>query len=60
MAKTYKIVNNISLPIIENFFILRENRNNLRNNSTKDRKTVRYELVTMKNRTSFLWANLTN
>ena len=31
MAETYKIINAISPPIMEFFFILRENRHNVKN-----------------------------
>ena len=44
MAETYKIINGISPPIMENFYILRENTNNVRNFkeiSNENRKTVK-------------------
>ena len=44
MTETYKIVNGISPPIMENFYILRENTNNVRNFkeiSNENRKTVK-------------------
>ena len=44
MTETYKIINGISPPIMENFYILRENTNNVRNFkeiSNENRKTVK-------------------
>ena len=63
MTGTYKIINGTSPPIIENFFILQENMHNLRNFqeiSNENRKTVKYGIETISNRTPFLWANLPN
>ena len=59
MTETYKIVNGTSPPII----YIRENTHNMRNFqeiSNENRKTVKYELETISNRTSFFWANLFN
>ena len=63
MTKTYKIINGLSPPIMEKFFILRENTHNVRNFqevSNGNRKTVKYGIETISNRTPFLWANLPN
>ena len=48
---------------MEHFFILRENTHNVRNFqeiSNENRKTVKYGIETISNRTPFLWANLPN
>ena len=63
MTETSKIIKGISRPIMENFFILRENAHNVRNFqeiSNENRKTVKYGIETISNRTPFLWANLPN
>ena len=63
MTETYKIINGLSPPITEHFFILRENTHNVRNFqeiSNENRKTVKYGIETISNRTPFLWANLPN
>ena len=63
MTETFKIIKGISRPIMENFFILRENAHNVRNFqeiSNENRKTVKYGIETISNRTPFLWANLPN
>ena len=63
MTETSKIIKGISRPIMEIFFILRENAHNVRNFqeiSNENRKTVKYGIETISNRTPFLWANLPN
>ena len=63
MAETYKIINVLSPPIMEHFFILQENTHNVRNfkeMSNENRKTVKCGIEIISNRTSFLWANLPN
>ena len=45
------------------FFILQKNTHNVRNFqeiSNENRKTVKYGIETLSNRTQFLWANLPN
>ena len=56
ITETYKITNGITPPIMENFFILRENTHNVRNFqiSNEKRKTVKYKIETVLNRTPFL------
>ena len=63
MTETYKIIYGISPPIMDNFFILRENTHNVRNFQeifNENRNTVKYGIETISNRTPFLWANLPN
>ena len=63
MIETSKIINGLSPPIMENFFLLRGNTHNVKNFqeiSNENRKTVKYEIETILNRTPFLWANLPN
>ena len=63
MIETSKIINGLSPPIMENFFLLRENTHNVKNFqeiSNENRKTVKYGIETISNRTPFLWANLPN
>ena len=63
MTETYKIINDMSLPIMEKIFILRENTHNVRNFqeiSNENRETVKHGIETISNRTPFLWANLPN
>ena len=63
MTETYKIINGIAPPIMENFFILRENTHNVRNFqeiSNENKKTVKCGIETISNRTPCLWANLPN
>ena len=63
LTETYKIINGLSPPITEHFFILRENTHNVRSFqeiSNENRKTVKYGIETISNRTPFLWANLPN
>ena len=48
-------------PIMEEFFLFRENTHNIRNFqiiSNESKETVRYSLETVKYRTPLLWANL--
>ena len=54
-------MNGLNLPIIDNFFVFRENTYNIRNIqiiSNENKKTVRYGQETIKFRTPPLWANL--
>ena len=63
MTETCKIINGISPPVMEKFFILRENTDNLRNFQeifNENRKTEKYGIGTISRRTPFLWANLPN
>ena len=56
-------MNGISLPIMVNFFILLGKTHNVRNfqeTSNENRKTVKYRIEAISNRTPFLWANLPN
>ena len=57
MTETYGIINGLSLPIMEKFFILRENTHNVRSFqeiSNENRETVKYGIETMSNRTPFI------
>ena len=61
MIQLYKIIHQIAPPIINLFFVFRENTNNTHNYqilSNNVRKTVRYGLETILYRSPFLWANL--
>ena len=63
MTETYKIIKSLYPPINENFFTLRENTLNVRSFqeiSNENRKTVKYGIETISNRTPFIWANLPN
>ena len=63
MTETYKIINGITPPIMENFFILWENRHNLRSfqeTCNENRKTVKHGIEKISSRTQFLWTNLPN
>ena len=63
MTETYKTINSLYPPINENFFTLRENTLNVRSFqeiSNENRKTVKYGIETISNRTPFIWANLPN
>ena len=63
MTETYKIINGITPPIMEKIFVFRENAPNVRNFheiSNEKRKTVKYGIETILNRTPFLLANLPN
>ena len=61
MIEFYKIINGYAPPITGDFFIIIENRHNLRNfqiilNKSKKKK-VRYGSETMSCRTPLLWVN---
>ena len=61
MKETFKIINGISPPIMEKIILLRENTHSVRNFqeiSNENRKTVKYGIETISNRTPFLWANI--
>ena len=61
MVEVYKIINGYAPPIMDKFFIIRENTHNLRNFQIiliKNRKTVRYGSETIPYRISLLCANL--
>ena len=61
MAEVFKIINGFAPPIMEDFFLFRENTHSIRNFqiiSNESKKTVRYGLETEKYRTPLLWANL--
>ena len=63
MTETCKIINGISSPIMENVFILRENTHKVwkcHELSNENRKTVKYGIETISNRTIFLWVNPSN
>ena len=62
MVELFKLINGFAPPIMEDFFLFRENTHNIRNIeiiSNESKKTVRYGLETVKYRTPLLWANLT-
>ena len=59
--RSFKIINGLSPPIMDKFFISCKNANNIRNFqiiSNKNKKTKRYSQETIKFRTPSLWANL--
>ena len=61
MIEVFKIINGYAPPIMDNFFIFRENTHNLRNFQiilNENKKTVRYGSETISYRTPLLWANL--
>ena len=61
MVEVFKIINGFAPPIIEDFFLLRENTHNIRKFqiiSNESKRTVRYGLETVKYRTPLPWANL--
>ena len=61
MVEVFKIINRLAPPIMEDFFLFRENTHNIRNFqiiSNESKKTVRYGLETVNYRTPLLWANL--
>ena len=63
MTETYKIINGISPPIMYNFFILRENLQNVRNFQeifNENSNTIKYGIETISNRTPLFWTNLPN
>ena len=61
MKETYKIINGISPPIMGKIILLRQNTQNVRNFqeiSNENRKTIKYGIETISNRTPFTWANV--
>ena len=61
MIEVYKIINGYAPPIMGNFFIFRENTNNLRTFQiilNENKKIVRYGSETISYRTPLLWVNL--
>ena len=61
MEQVFKIINGFAPPIMEDFFLFRENTHSIWNFqiiSNESKKTVRYGLETEKYRTPLLWANL--
>ena len=55
MVEDFKIINGFAPPIMEDFFLFRENTHNIRNFqiiSNESKKTVRYGLETVKYRTT--------
>ena len=57
MIDVYKIINGYAPPIMDNFFIFRENTHNLRNAQIILNKN-KYGSDTISNRTLLLWENL--
>ena len=61
MGEVFKIINSFAPPVMEDFFLFRENTHNIRNFqiiSNESKKAVRYGLETAKYRTPLLGANL--
>ena len=61
IVEVFKIINGFAPPVMEDFFLFRENTHNIRNFQiiyNESKKTVRYGLETAKYRTLLLWANL--
>ena len=61
MAEVFKIINGFAPPIMEDFFLLCENSDNIRNFqiiSNESKKSIRYGLEMVKYRTPLLCANL--
>ena len=61
MVEVFKIINVFAPPIMENFFLFRENTHNIRNFqiiSNELKKSVRHGLETVKYRTPLVWSNL--
>ena len=61
MVEVFKIINGFAPPIMENFFLFRENTHNVWNFeiiSNESKKSIRYGLKTVKYRTLLLWTNL--
>ena len=59
--EVFKIINGYAPPIMDNFFIFRENTQNLRNFQiilNENKKTVRYDSEAISYRTPLLLANL--
>ena len=58
MSKFYKMINGYTPPIMDNFFVFRENKHNLRNFQillNKNKKAGRYGAETISYRTPLLW-----
>ena len=61
MVEVFKIINGFAPPIIENFFLFRENTHNIWNfqiTSNESKKSVRHGLEVVKYRTPLVWSNL--
>ena len=61
MIEVFKIINGYAFPIMDKFFIFRENTHNLRNFqiiSNENKKTARNGSETVSFRAPLLWANL--
>ena len=61
MIEVFKIINEYAPPIMDNFFIFRENTHNLRNFQiiiNEKKKTVRYGSETISYSLALLWENL--
>ena len=61
MVEVFKMINGFAPPVMEDFFLFRENTHNIRNFqmiSKEPKKTVRYGLETVKYRALLLWVNL--
>ena len=61
MIKVVKIITGYARPIMDNFFMFRENKPNLRDFQiilNENKKTLRYDSETISYRTPLLWANL--
>ena len=60
MIEVLKIINGFVPPIMEGFFLFRENTHNIRNFQiiSESKKSVRYGFETVKYRTPLLWVNL--
>ena len=61
MTETYKIINGVTPPVMENLFILRENTRNLRNSQeipNENKKTIKYGIETISNRTRHFFGQI--
>ena len=61
MIEVFKIINRYAPPIMDNFFIFKENTHSLRNFQiilNENQKTVTYGSETISYRTPFFWANI--
>ena len=61
MVEVFKIVNGFAPPVMEDFFLFREETHNIRNFqmiSNESKKTLTHGLETVKYRTPLLWVNL--
>ena len=61
MVEVFKTINGIALSIKDDFYLFRENTQNIWNFqiiSKETIKTVRYGLKTVKDGTPLIWANL--